>query len=917
VTSITITATVNESRATVTVNGQAVTSGQPSQSIPLNVGSNTITIVVTAQDGTTTKTYTVTATRLAPPSYTLTMAVNGWGSTSPAVGSHSYPLGTVVTITAVPDRGWRFVNWTGDVADPNSPSTNVTMNTDKTVTANFICPVIQVILHSPGELRVYDSQNRVTGLVNGIEKQEIPNSSYNSANTTVVINPATDAYYYQVVGTGAGAYGLELVYTIGGQTVTFNAINIPTLSGAIHRYSVNWDALSQGQPGVTVQTDLNGDGAFETSFNSDGTLTNDEFVLQAANPHSLKRGAIDKLQRAKTGDKRVDETIDRAIRYINDSLEEKLWVDLSHLVYGPRVDWLHELKDRFDRDKKTVDDEDIDDESRVGKQSPPGARNGITVFHKEMAAIMLLDTNRGIDRDKNEKDNRNKSQPAFEDVISDLVNADMILAKVVITDAKSKTVVNPAMNKIVSKEIESAEKEYTLAVDAANKGQSTMAVMRFSHAWLHAQLAMHFATLDEVVSQTDKVPPVTTASLNPAPNANGWNNTDVTANLTATDSGSGVKEIHYTLNGGAETIVSGVSASFLVSMEGSNNITYFARDNAGNTAPPKYVTVKIDKTKPAININSPQAKEYLTSDNIALSFSTSDNLSGIAGVTATLDTNPVNNGQIINLSKWDGSHTFTVTTIDKAGNMVTKQVTFIVKSEGARAVKNDAVAKLKNARTGDKKTDETIDRAIQLINNSLDAKLWVDPSHLVYGPKADWLREIMDRFDRDKKTVDDEDIDDDNRIGKQSPPGARNGITVFHQEMAAIMLLDTNRGIDKDKNEKDNRNKSQPAFEDVISDLVNADMMLAKVAITDAKGKTVVNPAMNKIVSKEIESAEKEYTLAVDAANKGQSTMAVTRFSHAWLHAQLAMQFATMEVPQPPPKIEPKDNGDQDKDKKK
>jgi len=47
------------------VNGTAVASGNPSTIIPLAVGPNTITTVVTAQDGTTTKTYTLTITRAA------------------------------------------------------------------------------------------------------------------------------------------------------------------------------------------------------------------------------------------------------------------------------------------------------------------------------------------------------------------------------------------------------------------------------------------------------------------------------------------------------------------------------------------------------------------------------------------------------------------------------------------------------------------------------------------------------------------------------------------------------------------------------------------------------------------------------------------------------------------------------------
>jgi hypothetical protein len=61
-TSITVTPTRSEANATITVNGTAVTSGNASGAINLTVGANTITTVVTAQDG-TTKTYTVTVIR--------------------------------------------------------------------------------------------------------------------------------------------------------------------------------------------------------------------------------------------------------------------------------------------------------------------------------------------------------------------------------------------------------------------------------------------------------------------------------------------------------------------------------------------------------------------------------------------------------------------------------------------------------------------------------------------------------------------------------------------------------------------------------------------------------------------------------------------------------------------------------------
>jgi uncharacterized repeat protein (TIGR02543 family) len=79
-----------------------------------------------------------TTTPEASGTITLTMAVNGNGSTSPLVGTHIYAKGTVIPITAMPDSGWQFDGWIGDdVVNPNSAATAITMDTGKTVTANF------------------------------------------------------------------------------------------------------------------------------------------------------------------------------------------------------------------------------------------------------------------------------------------------------------------------------------------------------------------------------------------------------------------------------------------------------------------------------------------------------------------------------------------------------------------------------------------------------------------------------------------------------------------------------------------------------------------------------------------------------------------------------------------------------------
>jgi hypothetical protein len=60
-----VTPTVADANAKVKVNGTDVASGSPA-AIPLTVGSNPITVSVTAEDGTTVKNYTMTVTRQAP-----------------------------------------------------------------------------------------------------------------------------------------------------------------------------------------------------------------------------------------------------------------------------------------------------------------------------------------------------------------------------------------------------------------------------------------------------------------------------------------------------------------------------------------------------------------------------------------------------------------------------------------------------------------------------------------------------------------------------------------------------------------------------------------------------------------------------------------------------------------------------------
>lgn len=67
----------------------------------------------------------------------LNIQIQGSGSTTPAAGSHDYAEGTLVILSAHPSLGWRFDGWSGDVADPGSATTTVSMDSVNNVTANF------------------------------------------------------------------------------------------------------------------------------------------------------------------------------------------------------------------------------------------------------------------------------------------------------------------------------------------------------------------------------------------------------------------------------------------------------------------------------------------------------------------------------------------------------------------------------------------------------------------------------------------------------------------------------------------------------------------------------------------------------------------------------------------------------------
>jgi preprotein translocase subunit YajC len=85
--------------------------------------------------------YSITANFEGIAKYDLAISSTGGGSvTDPGEGTFAYTEGTVVRLVAEAGEGYRFFNWSGDVAtiaDVNAPITTITMNDDYTIIANF------------------------------------------------------------------------------------------------------------------------------------------------------------------------------------------------------------------------------------------------------------------------------------------------------------------------------------------------------------------------------------------------------------------------------------------------------------------------------------------------------------------------------------------------------------------------------------------------------------------------------------------------------------------------------------------------------------------------------------------------------------------------------------------------------------
>jgi hypothetical protein len=169
----------------------------------------------------------------------------------------------------------------------------------------------------------------------------------------------------------------------------------------------------------------------------------------------------------------------------------------------------------------------------------------------------------------------------------------------------------------------------------------------------------------------DTTAPVTVSDLVSQP----WFTADVRVNLSAADPvcGHGVQEIRTSLNADPEQIIPGSSGTVDIITEGCNTLNYYAVDVDANTEVSHAESICIDRTVPNVTITTPaDGATYYQGTTVIADYAVTDWVSGVDTVTPTTTA-----GSPIDTST-TGSHTFTVTATDTAGNQRTLNYNYTV-----------------------------------------------------------------------------------------------------------------------------------------------------------------------------------------------------------------------------------------------
>ena len=177
----------------------------------------------------------------------------------------------------------------------------------------------------------------------------------------------------------------------------------------------------------------------------------------------------------------------------------------------------------------------------------------------------------------------------------------------------------------------------------------------------------------------DTVAPTVSIAKSPSANSAGWNNSSVKVILSANDPGgsaaSGIRATYYGLDEGSCSTSSlsscqVYSGPFIVSQQRYNIGNYFTEDNAGNFSPTQLFGVNIDETPPVTTSTlSGTLKGSAYDTTVDVTLKATDNLSGVASTTYSLDRSvrTTYDGPIA--VSTPGTHSLSYYSTDLAGNV--------------------------------------------------------------------------------------------------------------------------------------------------------------------------------------------------------------------------------------------------------
>jgi hypothetical protein len=174
----------------------------------------------------------------------------------------------------------------------------------------------------------------------------------------------------------------------------------------------------------------------------------------------------------------------------------------------------------------------------------------------------------------------------------------------------------------------------------------------------------------------DTVAPTTAEAFGGAAGSNGWFTSTGSVTLIASDSGSGVAGMTYTLDGGSPTPY---TAPFALAGDGIHSLVVTTTDVAGNIATQTF-TIKIDTAVPAVSetySGTAGSNGWFVSTGTD-TITTADEVSGIASVKYVLDGGSAADYAGPFAVTGEGIHTIAVTVTDNAGNVTTDTQTIKV-----------------------------------------------------------------------------------------------------------------------------------------------------------------------------------------------------------------------------------------------